>query len=72
LARRSGEDWYIAATHSAEKAKEYELSLPWLAGKTLRMLHDLPDGTAGLKEIVVGDDGSLVVELAKGGGVVLY
>ncbi|WP_224772415.1 glycoside hydrolase family 97 protein [Pelagicoccus enzymogenes] len=72
LARRSGEDWYVAATHSSEESKAYELSLPWLAGKTLRMLHDLPDGTVGLKEAVVGDDGSLVVELEARGGVVLY
>jgi hypothetical protein len=36
------------------------------------MLYDLPDGTAGLRTVTVGNDGLLNCLLAPGGGVVLF
>jgi hypothetical protein len=38
----------------------------------LHMLYDLPDGTAGLKSVTVGNDGVVNCSLAPGGGVVLF
>ncbi len=71
LARRSGERWYVAATHADRESKDLTISLPWLKGKSLDLFYDQEDGSAGKKLISVGDDGSVNFSLAPGGGAVL-
>jgi hypothetical protein len=71
LARRSGDRWYVAATHADKESKEMMISLPWLKGKSLDLLYDKEDGSAGLQKTSLGDDGSVKVSLAPGGGAVL-
>lgn len=72
VARRSGERWYVAATHSATERREYSLALPWLKGKTLSVIEDKPDRTAALRHVTIGEDGTATVALEGRGGVVLY
>lgn len=71
IARRSGDGWYIAATHADSGPKEMKLELPWLGGKTLNMLYDKEDRTAGFKKVTAGNDGSVTLSLETGGGAVL-
>lgn len=72
IARRAGNRWYVAATHAGNEDRVIPVKLPGLKGKPLNMLYDLPDGTAGLKTVTVGNDGLLNCSLAPGGGVVLF
>lgn len=73
LARRAGADWYVAATHAEKQRKELTLRLPEeLRGRGFRLLHDKPDGSAGLRNITVGDDGAVSLVLEPGGGAVLH
>ena len=48
LARRSGSDWYIAATHAGTEARELSISLHWLKNKTVECFVDQPDCSVGL------------------------
>lgn len=72
VARRSGDDWYLAATNGQADARELEVTLPWLEGKSFIMIHDLPDGTAGRHRVTVGPDGGLTIPLGANGGAVLH
>jgi hypothetical protein len=72
LARRAGQSWYIAATHAGKERRELSISLPWLRGKTLTLLHDQPDRTAGTKPVTVDNDGTVQLALEPEGGAVLF
>jgi hypothetical protein len=71
LARRSGERWYIAATHADKQRREMTISLPWLKGRSVDLFYDQEGQAAGKKTVSVGDDGSIDLSLAPGGGAVL-
>ena len=70
LARRSGDSWYIAATHAEKARKDYTISLPWLKGEKLNCYYDDKKGV-GLKEVNIADDGSIKVSIDENGGVIL-
>ncbi|HYG23185.1 MAG TPA: glycoside hydrolase family 97 catalytic domain-containing protein [Verrucomicrobiae bacterium] len=72
LARRSGEQWYVAATHAGRERRELTISLPWLEGKTLSLIHDQSDRSAGIKQVTVHRDGVVPLVLEPGGGAVLF
>lgn len=71
LARRSGDTWYVAATHAGKEEREFTISLPGLKGQSMSLLYDKEDRTAGYKQIRVGRDGKITLTLAGGGGAVL-
>ena len=71
LARRSGKRWYVAATHAGTEAREITVSLPGLKGKSLELLHDKDDRSAGMKTVRVGNDGQITLSLEPCGGAVL-
>jgi hypothetical protein len=71
LARRSGDTWYVGATHSGAEKREITISLPELKGKSAQLLFDKEDRTAGTKTVRVGDDGKITLELEGAGGAVL-
>lgn len=71
IARRSGERWYLAATHAGKKRRELELSLPWLKNETLTLIHDVNDRSAGVKAVKIGGDGQVRLEFEPQGGAVL-
>lgn len=71
LARRSGNHWYIAATHADKESKEMTISLPWLKGKSLELFYDKQEGSVGRQRVLAGDDGSMNLTVAPGGGAVL-
>ncbi len=72
LARRHGDRWYVAATNGEQKTKELALHLPFLAGRTLTLIHDGPNQTAATRQVTVGADGRLTLTLEAGGGAVLF
>jgi hypothetical protein len=71
LARRSGESWYVAATHAGDARREMTISLPWLKGKTMELLYDKEDRTAGVRNVEVDGDGNITLSLESAGGAVL-
>lgn len=72
LARRSGERWYVAAAHAGQDPRRLTISLPWLSGRDLTLIHDAEDLASGVRTVRVGDEGSVVLDLAVGGGAVLF
>ena len=76
LARRTGQDWYVAGLNGEQKAKTLQLSLPMFAGQTVKCYIDQPDkkgseSTPVLKTIKVGKNGIVKVTLQPMGGIVL-
>ncbi|MBN2163411.1 MAG: glycoside hydrolase family 97 protein [Pontiellaceae bacterium] len=71
LARRTGKQWYVAATHAGKEERELTISLPGLKGQSVDLLYDKEDRTAGYKKMRVGRDGKITLTLAGGGGAVL-
>ena len=63
---------YVAATHAEKQRKELTLTLPEFKGRSFRLLHDKADGSAGLTNITVGDNGVVALTLEPGGGAVLF
>lgn len=72
LARRHGERWYLAATNGEPEAKSLMLSAPFLAGRSLTLIHDGPDGTAATRGLTIGPDGRFDLRLEPAGGAVLF
>ncbi len=73
IARRSGDHWYVAATNGEDEAKTLSLEVPFLAGKTLSLIHDKAGEQASeMSEVKVGSDGQVELSLAGQGGAVLY
>ncbi|MGC4074897.1 MAG: glycoside hydrolase family 97 catalytic domain-containing protein [Nibricoccus sp.] len=72
LARRSGKRWYLAATNGEKERREITLSVPYLAGKTVTLIHDRPDREVGSGPVSVGADGHVTLALEAGGGAVLF
>ncbi len=73
LARRNGDQWYVAATNGETTRKELTLSVPFLAGRTLTLIHDRAEGhAAAVQKVAVGGDGKIKLTLAPNGGAVLF
>ncbi|HEX2862633.1 MAG TPA: glycoside hydrolase family 97 catalytic domain-containing protein, partial [Lacunisphaera sp.] len=72
LARRHGDRWYVAAANGEKQSKELSLQLPFLAGRTLTLIHDAPGQKAATRAVTVGADGKLTLTLETGGGAVLF
>jgi hypothetical protein len=72
LARRHGDRWYVAAANGENKPKELTLSVPFLAGRTLTLIHDAPGQKAATRPVKIGADGRLTLTLETGGGAVLF
>ncbi|MFW5753277.1 MAG: glycoside hydrolase family 97 catalytic domain-containing protein [Marinilabiliaceae bacterium] len=71
LARRHGQEWYVAGTNAEEKMKELNLELPMLAGETVSMYNDKEDGTPYMETVKVPENGEISVTIQPNGGIVL-
>lgn len=71
LARRHGDQWYIAATNGESIQKTITLPVPFLAGQTLNLIFD-EAGHADTREVTVGDNGSIELTLQPNDGAVLF
>ena len=71
LARRSGETWYIAATHAGTEVRELSVDLPWLAGASVTLLEDEESGSVSQRSSEIPEHGRVNVKLQPNGGVVM-
>ena len=73
VARRTGNDWYVAATNGENTPKTLTLSAPFLAGRTLTLIHDQGAGpAASVRTLTIAEDGTFSLDLAGQGGAVLF
>ncbi len=72
LARRHGQDWYVAALNAQKTTLKLTVELPMLAGKRAAYYHDGKDGnTPTLEEVKVNTSGKFTITLPPNGGTIL-
>ena len=75
LARRTGDRWYVAGLNGQQEPKALKLSLPMLAGKTVKLYIDEPQKKApskpALKTLKVGKNGEVKVTIQPMGGLII-
>jgi hypothetical protein len=73
IARRQGDHWYVAAANAESQPKKLTLSLPWLAGKEVKIIGDTNNGTlkSTFNTVKVDKKGGITVTLQTNGGMVL-
>ena len=71
IARRHGNDWYVAGVNAAAEALTLDLSLPMFAGARVSLYNDEAARTPSLKSAAVGTGGKLSVTIQPRGGFVL-
>lgn len=69
IARRHGDDWYVAATNGEDVEKTLELTAPFLAGTTLTLIHDGDGHAAATRQVTVGRDAKVVLTMHPYGGI---
>lgn len=72
VARRYGNQWYIAATNATGQPMKLNLSLPWLTNQQVSIIHDNEARTAGLSQGTVNKKGILTIEMQPMGGAMIY
>jgi len=71
LARRHGEEWYVAAINAGKEEKEISLTLPMLAGKRVSLYLDKRNRTPQLRQQLISEDGKLAVTIQPEGAVIV-
>ena len=77
LARRIGEQWYVAGLNGTNEPMTLTLDLPMFAGKTVNLYNDNPRKkgeivpTSILKTLKVGKDGKAKVTIQGMGGIII-
>ncbi|MBQ9230913.1 MAG: glycoside hydrolase family 97 catalytic domain-containing protein [Prevotella sp.] len=71
LARRHGNQWYIAGLNGEKTIKRLTLQLPMLAGKTISYYTDNVKGYGELKTLKVDKKGQAKVVIQPNGGLIL-
>lgn len=71
IARRQGEQWYIAGVNALKEPVKLKLNLPMLAGKKVKMYNDDKNRETYHKEIAVKANGTAEVTIQPMGGVVM-
>jgi hypothetical protein len=71
IARRNGENWYIAGVNAENSVKRLTLELPMLAGESVLMYNDRGDGTPYMETINIPANGRFSITIQPNGGFVL-
>ena len=78
MARRTGEEWYVAGLNGTDKPITTTLCLPQFAGKEVSLYADNAKKKAGetvassfIKKVQVGKDGKIKVTIQAMGGIVV-
>ncbi len=71
IARRHGDQWYIAGVNALEEPLELELSLPMLAGKKVSIYSDNNNLEARIAGNKINKNGMVTVTLQPKGGLVI-
>lgn len=72
VARRYGNQWYIAATNATKQPMKLNLSLTWLTNQQVSIIHDNEARTTGLSQGAVNKKGILTIEMQPMGGAMIY
>ena len=72
IARRKGQQWYVAAINGDNSARSIEVSLPMLAGKTVNIIRDEKGSDAAFSSKTIATDAKYTFTLAANGGTVIY
>ena len=71
LARRHGDNWYIAGLNAQKEPLKLTLSLPMFAGQTVSTLVDDKNGAPTLTTQKIGKQGQAKVMIQPNGGIIL-
>lgn len=71
IARRHGNQWYVAGVSALKEPVKLKLNLPMLAGKKVRMYNDNKNRETYNKEIEVKSNGNVEVTIQPSGGFIL-
>ena len=71
IARRNGDNWYVAVVNGTKEKRTIKLDLPMLAGKEVQLLSDEKDRSVGNNSMQVKKDGTISVDVLGEGGAVL-
>ena len=78
VARRHGNDWYVAGLNGTDQVKKLTLNLPMLAGKTVTYYYETANKdkkalwpVSHVKTVKVDKKGSLKVEMQPKGGIIV-
>ena len=71
LARRHGDNWYIAGLNAQKEPLKLTLSLPMFAGQTVSTLVDDKNGAPTLTTQKIGKQGQAKVTIQPNGGIIL-
>ena len=77
LARRHGNQWYVAGLNGTDRPLTLTLKLPMLAGQTVSLYTDLPKrkgeeiGGSAMKQLKIGKNGTARLTIQPMGGIIL-
>ena len=72
LARRNGNDWYVAAINAEKEVKKIDVQLPMVAGKEVKMYYDnKKDKTPELKDMKIGEGGNITLRVQSEGAIII-
>ena len=71
LARRQGDQWYVAAINAEEEVKEVTVNLPMLSGKKVSLYSDANNRSPKLEQVVLENSGEITLTIQPGGGSIL-
>lgn len=71
LARRHGEQWYVAAINAEKERREIAVTLPMLAGKNILQYADKKDRSPELHRLSMRKDGTITLSIEPEGGVII-
>jgi len=71
IARRHGDQWYIAAINAEKTEKNITVTLPFLSSTDLTLYHDATDRSPQLKQIKVNNAKQVKLRLLPDGGTVM-
>ena len=71
LARRHGNDWYVAGLNAESAVKKLTLQLPMLAGQTVSYYRDNKKGEPQLTTLKIDKKGTAKIEMQSNGGMII-
>ena len=71
LARRHGDQWYVAGVNATAQPLSLKIALPFLAGRTVRRYEDHSEEPIHTSKAQIRPDGETTLTLSPGGGAVV-
>ena len=72
IARRNGDQWFVAGVSAEKQSTTLKIKLPMLAGKKIDLYADDKDRKTFTKEIQINKNGDVTIEVQPRGGFILH